>query len=138
MSVYAFYTPFVASPVNDQRAGTYRVGSDSPMAIQIVRGADTVLRFAFRTHNHKVFQNLGRTITGKIYNHAKIQLLEQTLLVEPLIPGAAKLVLGSSQTQLLIPGFYNLVLEVEDEFGLTTIAQTNTRSMPRFAIDVIE
>lgn len=138
MTVYAYYTPFVSSPINDRRAGTYRVGSDSPDPIIIYRGWDTVMHFAFRTFRAQPYPTIGRTITARLFNTENVEILSKTLIADPLVDGAATLILRSSQTELIQPSLYSMILEVEDENGLKTIAQTSTRSLPRFVIDVVD
>mgnify|MGYP003565499660 CR=1 FL=1 len=138
MTVYAYYTPFVSSPINDRRAGTYRVGSDSPNPIQIYRGWDTVMHFAFRTFRAQPYPTIGRTLTGRVFSTENVEILSKTLIPDPLVDGVASLVLNSSQTELIQPSLYSLILEVEDEFGRTTIAQTNTRGLPRFVVEVVD
>jgi len=138
MTVYAFYTPFAAAPINDRRAGTYRVGSDSPDPIQIYRGWDVVMHFAFRTFRQQPYPTIGRTITARMFNVENVEILSKTLTADPLVDGAAALVLTAAQTELMQADLYSMILEVEDEFGRTTIAQTSTRSLPRFVVEVID
>jgi len=137
MTVYAYHTPVVASPVDDRRAGTYRVGSDNPDPIQISRGWDSVLYFAFRNYQQRPFLTLGRTITARIYNRDNVEIWNGGLTADPLVAGAASLVMTSSATSAIEAGFYSLVIEYEDDRGRTLQAQT-TRSLPRFVIEVLD
>lgn len=138
MTVFAYYTPFVASPINDRRAGTYRIGSDSPDPIQIYKGWDAILRFAFRDYTQRAYLTNGRTITARMFNAENVEVYSGTLVSDALTDGAATLVLASQATAVFVPDLYSLILEVEDEFGRKIIAQTSTRSLPRFVVEVID
>lgn len=138
MTVFAYYTPFVASPVNDRRAGTYRVGSDSPRPIQIYKGWDAVLNFAFRDHTQRPYLTNGRTITARMFNGENVEIYSATLVSNILTDGAASLVLSSQVTNTLVPDLYSMVLEIEDEFGRKMLAQSSSRSLPRFVVEVID
>lgn len=138
MTVFAYHTPYIASPVNDRRAGTYRVGSDSPDPIQIYKGWDTVLNFAFRDHTQRTYLTNGRTITARMFNGENVEIFSKTLVSDALVDGAASLVLNSQTTSTFQPDLYSMVIEVEDEFGRTTLAQTSTRSLPRFVVEVLD
>lgn len=137
MTVFAYHTPQVASPINDRRAGTYRIGSDSPDPIQIYRGWDLVLYFAFRDHNYRPFMTTGRLITARIYNNENTQIWSGQMMPHALVEGAAQLVMGSTVTSTIPAGLYSMVIEYDDEQGRTMLAQT-TRSLPRFVVSVID
>jgi hypothetical protein len=137
MTVYAIHTPQVASPINDQRAGTYRVGSDNPDPIQITKGWDAVLYFAFRNHMQRVYHTTGRTITGRIFNTENTEIWNGIILADPLIAGAASLTISRNATTSFPAGLYSLVVEYVDDHNRTMIAST-TRSLPRFIVEVID
>jgi len=137
MTVYIYHTPHVATPINDRRAGTYRVGSDHPDPIQITRGWDAVLHFAFRKHSNRPYLTVGRTITARIFNTENTQVWSGNLVPEPTLGSSATLVINSIQTGTFQAGLYYLVVEVTDDNGRTLIAKT-TRSMPRFVLQVLD
>ncbi len=138
MTVYVYNTPHVSSPINDRRAGTYRVGSDSPDPIQIYKGWDTVLYFAFRNHTNRAYLTVGSTITARVYNTENVEVFEGTMVSDPLMDGAATLFMNAAQTDIFEAGLYSMIVEVTDERGRTLVAQTSTRSLPRFVIEVID
>lgn len=138
MNIYAFYTPYVSMPSNDARAGTYRAGSDSPTVIRVYRGWDNVLSFAFRDNNQKPFITSGRSITARMFNSENVEVVTQPLLANPLVDGAATLILGANVTNGLAPALYSLVLEIETDQGQKILAQTVQRSLPRFVIEIID
>lgn len=137
MIVYAYYTPFAASPINDRRGGTYRVGSDNPDPIQVTRGWDSVLYFAFRNHLQRPYFTVGQTITARIYNTENTEIWSGDLVADPLVNGSASLVLNARATEALQPGLYSLVIELTDDRGRTILAQT-VRSKPRFVVEVLD
>lgn len=137
MTIYAYHTPQVASPVNDRRAGTYRVGSDNPDPIQITKGWDAVLYFAFRNYDRRPFFTVGRTITARIYDQENVEIWNGSFVADPLVDGAANVVLNSSATSAFEAGLYSLVIEYVDDRGRTLLAQT-TRSLPRFVLEVLD
>ena len=137
MTVFAYYTPQVASPINDRRAGTYRIGSDNPDPILIYRGWDAVLNFAFRGYDHRPFLTTGRVITARIYNNENTEVWTGPLRSNSIVTGAAVLVISKMASETLQPGLYSMVIEYEDEQGRTMLAQT-TRSLPRFVVSVID
>lgn len=137
MTVYAFHTPHIASPVNDRRAGTYRIGSDNPDPIQVTRGWDAVLYFAFRNHTQRPYLTTGRTVTARIYNTENVEVWNGTLVSDPLVDGAASLVMNSATTNTFEAGLYSLAIEYNDDRGRTLLAQT-TRSKPRFVLEVLD
>ena len=137
MTVFVYNTPQVASPVNDRRAGTIRVGSDSPDPIQVLKGWDTFLYFAFRDINQKAFLLQGRTVTARLYNQENVELWNGNLTANPTVNGAATLKLLTSATASLEAGLYNLIIEYEDDFGNVQAAMT-MRSRPRFVIDLVD
>ncbi len=137
MTVFAYHTPQIASPINDRRGGTYRIGSDSPDPITIYRGWDLVLYFAFRDHIHRPFMVTGRTVTARIFNNENTQVWSGPLVAHALTVGAAQLVMSNTVTSTLLPGLYSMVIEYADEQGRVQLAQT-TRSLPRFVVSVID
>jgi len=137
MTVYAFHTQYVSSPINDRRAGTYRVGSDDPRPIKITKGWDNVLNFAFRDHNQHPYLTIGVTITAHIYSSENVEVWTRNLIADPIIAGAASLIMPSMTSTTFNAGLYNLVLEITDEKGRTSVAHT-TRSLPRFILEVID
>lgn len=137
MTVYAYHTPFVASPINDRRAGTYRVVSDNPDPIQITKGWDAVLHFAFRNHTQRPYFTVGRTMTARIYNNENTQVWTGTFVSDPLVDGAASLVMNSVATSSFEAGLYSMTIEVTDDRGRTLLVQT-TRSLPRFVVEVLD
>lgn len=137
MTVYAYHTPRVASPINDRRAGTYRVGSDNPDPIKITKGWDAILYFAFRDHNQRHFSTLGQTITARIFNIENTEVHSGQMIVDGLTAGAATLMLNTTDTSALAAGLYNMVIEYTDDFGNTLLATTH-HSQPRFVIEVID
>lgn len=137
MTIFVYHTPAVASPINDRRGGTYRVGSDNPDPIQITKGWDSVLHFAFRDYRQRAFLTVGRTITARIYNTENVEMWNGTLVSDPLVDAAANLVISSEVSDTFPAGLYGLMIEVTDEFGRTMLAQT-TRSLPRFVLEVLD
>jgi hypothetical protein len=137
MTIYVFHTPYVASPVNDRRAGTYRVASDSPNPIQISKGWDAVLYFAFRNHTHRPYLTIGRTITARIYNTENVEIWNGELVPDPLVDGAATLVINKAATTSFPAGLHSIAIEYTDDMNNTLLAQT-TRSLPRFVLEVID
>jgi len=137
MTVYAYYTPYIASPVNDQRSGTYRVGSDNPDPIQITKGWDSILYFAFRDHRQRAYLTIGQTITARIYNTENVEVWNGTMVADPLTDGAASLVINAAANSAFEPGLYSLVIEVTDDRGRIILAQT-IRSKPRFVLEVLD
>lgn len=136
MTVFVYNTPHVASPVNDRRGGTYRVGSDNPDPIQITKGWDAILYFAFRYHTQSVYNVTGQTVTGRLYNTENVEIWNGSFIANPLVDGAAELKITSAATQSFSAGLYSLVIEYDDR-GRTYLAQT-TRSNPRFVIEVLD
>lgn len=137
MSVFAYYTPQVASPINDRRAGTIRVGSDSPSVIQVMKGWDAQLYFAFRDMKQKALLLEGRTVTAILYNQENTQLWTGAMNVDLLVDGAASVKLSKSVTDPLSAGLYNLVLTYVDDFG-TELPVMTMRSAPRFVIELVD
>lgn len=137
MTVIAIHTPQVASPINDQRAGTYRVGSDNPDPIQITKGWDAVLYFAFRNHTQRVYQTTGRIIIARMYNTENTEVWNGAMVADPLVAGAASLTINRTATTSFPAGLYSLVIEYVDDHNRTMIANT-TRSLPRFNVEVID
>jgi hypothetical protein len=137
MTIFAYHTNYAASPVNDQRAGTIRVGSDHPDPIQFTKGWDTVLYFAFRNHNQRPFLTTGTTITARFFNTENTQVLASEFVSDPLITGAATLVLNSVSTDAFTAGLYSMVIEYTDDRGNVLLAQT-THSRPRFVVEVLD
>jgi hypothetical protein len=56
---------------------------------------------------------------------------------DPLITGAANLVINSVATDGMAAGLYSMVIEYTDDRGRTMLAQT-TNSLPRFVVEVID
>jgi hypothetical protein len=137
MTIYAYHTPYAASPVNDQRAGTIRVGSDHPEPVRITTGWDAVLYFAFRNHNQRPYFTNGTTITARIFNTENTQVWVGDFVSDPLITGAATLVINSVATGAMLAGLYSMVIEYTDDRGRAMLAQT-TNSLPRFVVEVID
>jgi len=137
MTVYAYHTPYIASPVNDRRAGTYRVNSDNPDPIQISKGWDAILYFAFRKHTHRPYFTIGRTITARIFNTENTEVWSGPMVADPIVDGAATLVMNSVATGAFEAGLYSLSIEYTDDRGRTLLAQT-TRSLPRFVLEVLD
>jgi hypothetical protein len=135
--IHAYYTPHIASPVNDRRAGTIRRGWDTPQPIQVTKGYDNYLIFSFRAENQKRMSLRGKTLTGKVYNHNGIEMFSDNLDVLITNDGLAKFTITKSQSRALELGLYNLVLTYTDDNGAEQIANTS-RSKPRFVIDVID
>ena len=135
--IYAYYTPHVASPVNDQRAGTIRIGWDDPQPIQCTSGYDNYLIFAFRDEKQKRFFLNGRTLTGKVFNNDGIEMLSKELDVLVNDRGLAKFEITKFESSTFEPGFYNLVLSYTDDIGSEQIANT-VRGRPRFVLDFID
>lgn len=137
MTIFVYNTPYIASPVNDRRGGTYRVGSDNPDPIQVTKGWDSILYFAFRNHTQRVYQTTGQTITARMFNTENVEVFSKTLISDPLVDGAAQLIITASESNTLLPGLHSLVIEVTDEFNRTQLAQT-TRSKPRFVVEILD
>lgn len=137
MTVFAFHTPQIASPINDQRAGTYRVASDNPDPIQITRGWDAVLYFAFRNHTQRPYLINGRTVTARLFNPENVEVWNGTFVADPLVTGTAQLVISDAATTSFEPGLYSMVIEYADDRGRVQLAQT-TRSRPRFVVEVLD
>lgn len=135
--IYAYYTPHIASPVNDRRAGTIRLGWDDPQPIQVTSGYDNFLIFSFRDERQKRMFLRGRTLTGKVYNNDGIEMFSSELDILVTEEGLAKFTISKFQSRALTPGLYNLVLTYTDDAGTEQIANT-VRSKPRFVIDVID
>ena len=135
--IYAYYTPHIASPVNDRRAGTIRLGWDDPQPIQVTAGYDNFLIFSFRDERQKRMFLRGRTLTGKVYNNDGIEMFSSELDILVTEEGLAKFTISKFQSRALTPGLYNLVLTYTDDAGTEQIANT-VRSKPRFVIDVID
>lgn len=137
MTIYAYHTPTVASPINDRRAGTIRVGSDNPTPVRITRDWDAVLYFAFRQHNQRPFPITGSTITARIFNTENTQVWSGGFVEDPLTTGAASLVINSVATGALKAGLYSMVIEYTDVLGRTMLAQS-MNSLPRHVVEVID
>jgi len=137
MTVFAYYTPHIASPVNDRRAGTYRIGSNSPDPIQINKGWDAVLYFAFRNHTQRPYHVQGRSVTGRLFNTENVEVWSGALVADVLTDGAAQIVMASSVTDTLQAGLYSLVIEYEDDRGRTLVASTS-QSLNRFVVEVLD
>ena len=137
MTVYAYHTPYIASPINDRRAGTYRVASDNPDPIQITKGWDAVLYFAFRNHTQRPYFTTGSVIVARIYNTENTEVWSGNMVPDPLVEGTANLVIGSSATGAFGAGLYSLTIEITDDRGRNLLVQT-TRSMPRFVVEVLD
>lgn len=137
MTVFAYYTPQVASPVNDRRAGTIRVGSDSPAPIKVMKGWDAELHFAFRDLKQKAFLLNGRNVTARLFNQENVELWSGPVRIDPILDGAATLTLSKSVTNPLTAGLYNLVLEYTNDMGNIMPALT-VRSLPRFVVDIVD
>jgi hypothetical protein len=137
MTVYAYHTPQVSTPINSSRAGTYRIGWNNPDPIQISKGWDAVLNFAFRNHTQKPYMTLGRTITARIYNTENVEVWNGTMVADPVSDGAAILIISNQVTNTFQAGLYSLVIEIEDDFGRTLLAQT-AQSKPRFVVEVLD
>jgi hypothetical protein len=137
MTIFAYHTNYAASPVNDQRAGTIRVGSDHPEPVRFTRGWDAVLHFAFRNHNQKPFLTSGSTITARFFNTENTEVLARDFVSDPLITGAATLVLNSVATSMFAAGLYVMVIEYTDDHGRVMLAQS-THSLPRHVVEVID
>lgn len=137
MTIFAYHTPYIASPSNTRRAGTYRISSDDPSPIKISKGWDTVLYFAFRDHMQRPMMTAGRTISAKIYNSENVMVWDGPLVVDALTDGAATLVMGKQATSVFSAGLYSMAIEYTDDMGRTMLAQTQ-RSLPRFVVEVID
>lgn len=137
MTVFAYHTPQVASPINDRRAGTYRIGSDSPDPIQIIKGWDTILYFAFRNHTQRPYLVTGRTVTARIYNTENTEVYNNTLIADALLDGAAHLVMNSTATNALEAGLYSMIIEYTDDYGRTLVAHTS-QSRSRHVVEIID
>lgn len=137
MTVFVYNTPTVASPINDRRGGTIRVGSDNPDPIHITRGWDAVLYFAFRNHTQRPYDLTGRTVTGRIFNSTNVEMWNGELTADPLTKGAGNLVMNSAATETFEAGLYSLAIEYVDDYGRILLAQT-TRSRPRFVLEVLD
>ena len=137
MTVYAYHTPTIASPVNDRRAGTIRVGSDDPDPILVTRGWAAILYFAFRNHTQRPYFTTGRSITARIFNTENTEIWSGPLVSDALVEGAAELVLSDSVTSAFAPGLYSLAIEYTDDRGRVLLAKT-TRSRPRFVLEVLD
>ena len=135
--IYAYYTPHIASPVNDRRAGTIRQGWDDPQPIQVTKGYDNFLIFSFRDELQKRMFLRGRTITGKVYNNDGIEMFTGELDILVTDEGLAKFTITKFQSDTMPTGLYNLVITYTDDRGIEQIANT-VRSKPRFVIDVID
>jgi hypothetical protein len=137
MTVYVFHTPIVASPINDRRAGTYRVGSDNPNPIKITTGWASSLYFAFRNHRQHAVQTIGMTITARIFNTENTEVYSNTLSPDDISTGAATLTLSENETLALSAGLYTMAIEYTDEFGNKHLAQTH-HSHSLFVVEVID
>jgi hypothetical protein len=137
MTVFAYHTPQIASPINDRRAGTSRVVSDTPTPIQVGKGYSVTLYFAFQDHNNKAFWIEGRTMTAHIHDRNNTKVAEVGVNPIPGIIGAGQIKLDTATTAPLLPGFYNLVITYIDDFG-TEVAVQTMRSRPRFVLDVVD
>lgn len=137
MTVYVYHTPQIAAPINDSRAGTYRIGWNNPDPIQINKGWDAVLYFAFRTHTQRPYLTIGRTITARIYNTENVEVWNGKLVSDPITDSAATLVMSNQITNTFPAGLYSMVIEVEDDFGRVMLAQT-AQSRPRFVVEVLD
>lgn len=137
MTVFAYYTPQIATPINDRRAGTIRLGSDAPHPIIVNKGFNNQLMFGFRDEAQKVFLLDGRTVTGTIYNQSNVQMLTVPMKVSVTTAGIATLDLTDINLEAFEEGMYNLIITYVDNFGVTYPVST-TRSLPRFVIDVID
>ena len=137
MTVFAYHTPTVASPINDRRGGTTRVGSDDPEPIRITKGWDEILHFAFRGHNQRPYFVEGRTVTARIFNTENTEIWSGPFVPDPLITGAAYLVVNSNATGSFEAGLYRMAIEYSDDFGYTMLAKT-TRSLPSFVVEILD
>jgi hypothetical protein len=137
MTVYVFHTPTVASPINDRRAGTYRIGSDNPNPIKITKGWDAELYFAFRDHRQHAVHTIGLVITARIFNTENTEVWSNNLVADTMTAGAATLMLDDVSTGTFSAGLYSMVIEYTDNFGKTHLAQTHHRHS-RFVVEVID
>jgi hypothetical protein len=135
--IYVYHTPHVASPTNDRRAGTYRVSSDNPNPIQVAKGWDAVVYFAFRNYNQQPCFIAGRTVTARIYNTENVEVWNGPMIADVLVEGTATLIMNSAATGALSAGLYSLVIEYTDDQGRILLAKTG-RSLPRFILEVID
>jgi len=137
MTVFAYHTPYIASPINDRRAGTYRIGSNTPDPIQINKGWDAVLYFAFRNHLQRPFHVHGRSVLGRLYNMENVEVWSGEMVSDVLTDGAAQLIINSVTTSAFLPGLYSLIIEYDDDRGRTLIANTS-QSLNRFVVEVLD
>lgn len=135
--IYAYYTPHIASPVNEKRAGTSRIGWDDPQPIQITAGYDNYLLFSFRDENQRRVFLRGRTLTGKIFNHEGVEIFSDELDILSTEESLAKLTISKMQSNVFVPGLYSLVLSHSDDRGIEEVIGT-ARSKFRFVIDIID
>ena len=128
MTVFAYYTPQIATPINDRRAGTIRLGSDAPHPITVNKGFNNQLMFGFRDEAQKVFLLDGRTVAASIYNQSNVQMLTLPMRISTTVPGLATLNLSDINLAPFEAGMYNLIITYVDNFGITYPVST-TRSL---------
>ena len=137
MTIFAYYTPTVASPINDKRAGTIRVGSDAGSKIKIGKGWDITLRFAFRDFTNRKFFLTGRDVTARIYNTENVEIWNGSVSADATVDGLGNLVIPKSATTAFESGLYSLVIEYNDDHGKKQLAQS-AQSLPRHILEVID
>ena len=104
MTVFVYYTPQIASPINDRRGGTYRVGSNGPDPIRMYKGWDSIMYFALRNHTQTPYSVTGRNVTARMYNTENTEVWSGALIADPLVEGAASVVMSSATTSSFDPG----------------------------------
>jgi hypothetical protein len=134
MTITAYYTSAAASPINQKRAGTIRVGSDSPSPIVLNNGFTNTLMFAFRDHNNKVELLDGRTYTVNLYNIDNVLLASSSLSATADTPGLGNVTFTRAQLAPLESGRYNLI--IIDTTDVTETIVTSSHGSIRFEVQV--
>lgn len=136
MSIFAYYSPRRAAPVNVSRAGTIRMGTDQPTFIKVNKGYANDLIFAFKDEKQKAFWLEGKTVTAKFFNKDNVELLSKDMKIIVDSPSIGHFILTPMDTNSWETGLYNLVITYTDAHGDEYVMQTS-HSLPRFVINVI-
>lgn len=134
MSIYAYYIENEATPKNEKRGGTLRVGSSTPNPIEIIKGYDTTLLFAFRDSQQRVYDIQGRTVTATITDVNGIEKWNGNFRLHQT-SGVGVLNMIALQLAAIEPGLYSLSIS-ETTGGSVTRMRTG-HNMQRYVLKVL-
>jgi hypothetical protein len=136
MSVTAYYVEAKASPINQKRSGTIRIGSDSPNPIMLNKGFANSIMFAFvDSNNHAVLLD-GVEYSISLYNRHNSLLASSDLVAVADTPGLGRVSFSSGQIAMLEAGLYNLVISTRISNLLVPIKSSH--GTIRFEIEVVD